>query len=60
MTGTHVRQKNMAPSRAKQKARAMGLNILPSTPVSDNTGMKTIMMMSCPKMADLSIFTLLS
>jgi hypothetical protein len=41
-TGTYVKQKIMAPIKAKLKVIAMGLNIFPSTPERDNIGMKTI------------------
>tara|TARA_R110002072_G_scaffold236598_1_gene394162 strand:+ start:29 stop:217 length:189 start_codon:yes stop_codon:yes gene_type:complete len=46
----------MAPTNAKLKVSAMGLNILPSTPLNDRIGMKTIRMMSWPNMAEFIIF----
>ena len=44
--GTYVKQKTMAPRSAKLKVSAIGLNILPSTPLNDRIGMKTMRMMS--------------
>src|SRR5690606_23832564 len=46
MTGTYVKQKIMAPTNAKLNVSAIGLNILPSTPLSDKMGMNTMRMIS--------------
>src|SRR5690606_13719146 len=54
-TGTYVRQKSIAPISAKLKVNAIGLNILPSTPLNDKIGMNTIKIMSCPNMAEFII-----
>src|SRR5690606_1541226 len=48
ITGTYVKQKIMAPINAKQNTRAIGRNILPSTPTRERMGMKTMIIMSCP------------
>ena len=58
-TGTYVKHKNIAPISAKLKAIAIGLNILPSTPLSDRIGIKTIKIINCPKTAEVIIFELL-
>jgi hypothetical protein len=42
----------MAPTKAKLKVIAMGLNILPSIP--ERIGINTIKMINCPKIADSS------
>ncbi len=42
ITGTQVRQSSIAPINAKLKVSAIGLNILPSTLLSDKIGIKTI------------------
>ena len=52
-TGNQVSPKNMAPRSAKLNERAIGRNIFPSTPLKERTGMKTIRMITCPKMAAL-------
>jgi hypothetical protein len=54
-TGTKVKHKIMAPTKAKLKVMAIGLNILPSIPDKDKIGMKTIKIISCPKMAEFII-----
>ncbi len=55
-TGSHVRPNIIAPMRAKEKAIAIGWNIFPSTPLNERMGMKTINMITCPKMAEFIIF----
>ena len=42
----------MAPIRAKLKVSAIGRNILPSTPLSERIGIKTIRMINWPKTAE--------
>ncbi|KAF5039055.1 hypothetical protein DSECCO2_547930 [anaerobic digester metagenome] len=54
-TGSHVSPIIIAPSIAKQNERAIGLNILPSTPVRERIGIKTISIIICPKIADFII-----
>jgi hypothetical protein len=39
----------MAPTKAKLKVIAMGLNILPSIPERERIGINTIKMINCPK-----------
>ena len=48
-TGMRVMAKTNAPPRASITVRAIGWNILPSTPVSDRIGKYTMVMMSTPK-----------
>ncbi len=55
-TGSQVKPMTMAPIIAKEKANAIGRNILPSTPLNESIGMKTIKIITCPKMADFIIF----
>ena len=54
-TGTYVKHNIIAPIKAKLKVNAMGLNIFPSTPLNDRIGIKTIKIISCPKMAEFII-----
>ena len=54
-TGNQVIPIIMAPSIAKQKDRAIGLNIFPSTPVRERIGIKTIRIIICPNIADFII-----
>ncbi len=42
--------------RAKLKVCAIGINILPSTPLRERIGIKTIRIINCPKMAEFIIF----
>ena len=41
---------------AKITVCAIGLNILPSIPVNERIGIKTIKIINCPKMAEFIIF----
>ena len=47
---------NIAPINAKLNTSAIGRNIFPSTPTNERIGIKTIMIIICPKMADRIIF----
>ena len=51
-TGKYVRPKIIAPIKAKLNTSAMGRNIFPSTPESERMGMKTMMMINWPKIAE--------
>ncbi|MNC15727.1 hypothetical protein D3C75_635520 [compost metagenome] len=46
--GTKVTERIMAPSRAMTTVKAIGWNILPSTPVRAKIGRYTTMMISWP------------
>ncbi|MPM87512.1 hypothetical protein SDC9_134608 [bioreactor metagenome] len=42
----------MAPINAKMNVSAIGRNIFPSTPESESMGIKTMRIISCPKIAE--------
>ncbi len=46
--GTKVTERIIAPSNAITTVKAMGWNILPSTPVRAKIGRYTTMMINCP------------
>ena len=46
----------MAPTKAKLKVIAIGLNIFPSMPVNERIGIKTMSIINCPKIAEFIIF----
>ena len=46
ITGTYVNPNIIAPTKAKLKVKAIGLNIFPSTPVKERIGINTINMIS--------------
>ncbi|MNL74502.1 hypothetical protein D3C87_2001490 [compost metagenome] len=55
MAGTKVKEKMKAPIRASMTVAPIGTKVLPSTPSSISSGVKTSRMINWPKAAGLTI-----